>query len=80
LKRGKVDSMKPVLVRLFVKRQNGVSHVGFVRAQRFYPVEGLPGVSEGVEALVKEVSPGWSGEYTVTLDGATVTCRHSFYI
>ncbi len=73
----------PVLVRLFTKRQAGVAHVGFVRQQRFYPVEGLPAAQDGVEALVAEVSPGsagWSGEYKVTLDGASVTCRTSFII
>jgi hypothetical protein len=74
--------MKPILTRLFVKRSNGVAHVGFVRQQRFYPVEGLS-ASEGDEALVAEVtagSPGWSGEYSVTLNKVSVTCRHSFFI
>ena len=71
-----------VLVRLFTKRREGVDHVGFVRQQRFYPVEGLA-VSDGVEVLVKEVSggsPSYSGEYVATLAGASVTCRNSFPI
>lgn len=74
--------MKPILIRLFEKRQNGIAHVGFIRQQRFYPVEGLS-VAEGAEVLVKEVtsgSPSYSGEYSATLDGVTVTCRHSFGI
>lgn len=74
--------MKPLLVRLFVKRQNGTPHVGFVRQQRFYPVEGVQ-VSEGLEVLVKEVtqgSPSYSGEYSVLVDGKAVSCRTSFPI
>ncbi len=74
--------MIPLLARLFTKRRDGVAHVGFVRYQRFYPVEGLS-VSEGVEVLVEELragSPNHSGEYTATLNGASVNCRNSFPI
>lgn len=77
-----MKTSSPVLVRLFTKRREGVDHVGFVRQQRFYPVQGLA-VSDGAEVLVKQVhegSPSYSGEYVATLAGASVTCRQSFPI
>ena len=78
-----MNPSKTVLVRLFTKRREGVDHVGFVRQQRFYPVQGLPAAQDGVEVLVKEVSggsPSSSGEYKASLNGAEATCRYSFPI
>ncbi len=70
-----------IVTRLFTKKRHGLDNVGFVRQQRFYPVQGA---SEGDELLVTEIcggSPSWSGEYSVRLnDGATVKVGFSFPI
>lgn len=69
--------------RLFKKMRDGVAHVGFVRAQRFYPVDGQ--VTEGDEPLVHQEglpgTPTESGWYIASLeDGTRVHCRRSFPI
>lgn len=70
-----------IVTRLFTKIREGVSHVGFVRQQRFYPVVGA---TEGAEPLISEIASGsaaWSGEYSVQFpDGAKVRVSQSFPI
>ncbi len=70
-----------IITRLFRKQRDGVSHVGFVRSQRFYPV--MCG-ADGEEAPVIEVVGGTatsSGEYMVKFPYCEpVRCVQSFPI
>lgn len=75
--------MKPGLIRLFEKRNNGIFYVGFILAQRFYPVQGK--VEAGDEVMVHQEglsgTPTESGWYVATLaDGTKAHCRWSFAV